>query len=124
MNIINKICYNKGGEYDNMNTDELKTILDNIQEKVGEELSSTIADDLGLLITKNEETLNQINAINEKNKKLDDLNKNLVNANANLYQQIPMKKEELKEEKQETKKMNDIDYYGLFDKNGKFKIGE
>lgn len=106
-----------------MNQDELTSILESIQSKVGEELSGTIADDLGLLITKNEETLNQIKAINEKNKKLDDLNKNLVNANANLYQQIPMRKEEIKEvEKSEVSKpMSDLDLYGLFDKDGKFK---
>lgn len=109
-----------------MKQEELKTILDSIQSKIGEELSSTIADDLGLLITKNEESLNHINALNEKNSNLDKLNKNLVSANANLYQQIPMKKEEVEKDekvKEETKPMTDLDYFELFDKNGKFKIG-
>lgn len=108
-----------------MKQEELTRILDSIQEKVGKELSGTIADDLGLLITKNEETLNQISAIEDKNKKLDELNKNLVSANANLYQQLPMRKEEKrdygKSDVEEYKPLKDKDLYDLFDENGKFK---
>ena len=73
-----------------MNEDDLMKITDSIQEKVGKENSAAIADDLGMLITKNTETLKALAAKDEEIKGLRSSNAKLVAANGNLLQQIPM----------------------------------
>ena len=73
-----------------MKDDDLLKITDSIQEKVGKENSAAIADDLGMLITKNAEALK---TISDKEKQIEELkskNEKLVIANGNLLQQIPV----------------------------------
>lgn len=53
-----------------MNQEELTNITNSITEKVGEDVAATIADDFGILITKNQEILN---SIAEKDKMISDL---------------------------------------------------
>ena len=43
-----------------MNSEELNTLLNSINEKLGEENSALISDDLGNLITKNTEVFNTL----------------------------------------------------------------
>ena len=50
-----------------MNSEELNTFLDSMKEKLGEENSALISDDLGNLITKNTEVFNTL-ANKEKEK--------------------------------------------------------
>lgn len=73
-----------------MNEDDLMKIADSIQEKIGKENSAAIADDLGMLITKNSETLSTLKAKDEQINDLKSKNEKLVIANGNLLQQIPM----------------------------------
>ena len=73
-----------------MNEDDLMKIADSIQEKVGKDNSAAIADDLGMLITKNSEALKAIATRDEKIKELTAQKEKLVIANGNLLQQIPM----------------------------------
>ena len=53
-----------------MKEEDIKTITDSIKEKLGEENSALIADDLGLLLTKNVEIQKELvekdNTINER----------------------------------------------------------
>ncbi len=73
-----------------MNEDELSKILGNVEEKVGKEVSATIADDLGTLITKNTEVINEMKSKDAQIKELKSMNAKLVASNGNLLQQIPM----------------------------------
>lgn len=73
-----------------MNEDDLTKIMDSIQQKIGVENSATIADDLGMLITKNSETLKTMSSQNDKIKELQDKNEKLVISNGNLLKQIDM----------------------------------
>lgn len=73
-----------------MNEDDLMKIADSIQEKVGKDNSAAIADDLGMLITKNSEALKAIATRDEEIKELKAQKEKLVIANGNLLQQIPM----------------------------------
>lgn len=73
-----------------MNEDDLMKIADSIQEKVGKDNSAAIADDLGMLITKNSEALKAISSRDEQIKELKAQKEKLVIANGNLLQQIPM----------------------------------
>ena len=47
-------------EVEIVNSEELSKITESIKEKIGEDLTSTIADDLGLLITSNNQVLKEI----------------------------------------------------------------
>ena len=46
-----------------MNSEELEKMISSIREKLGEENSALISDDLGLLISSNNNTINQINSL-------------------------------------------------------------
>lgn len=78
-----------------MNEDDLMKIADSIQEKVGKENSAAIADDLGMLITKNSEALKAIATRDDEIKELKAQKEKLVIANGNLLQQIPMADEDV-----------------------------
>lgn len=106
-----------------MKEELLKDITNSIQEKLGEEGSSIIADDIGKLITANTQTIDEINKMNTRIHTLEDTNQKLVSANGSLLQQIPMASEYDKhqskdEPKEEVKSFN---FKSMFDKNGRFK---
>lgn len=96
---------------------KLEDITKNIQEKLGKETSSKIADDIAKIITYD-------NAIQKDLKNRDDeivkLKKDkdmLIEANGNLLQQIPFGKDEDKEDKKVEEPKN-FDFKSIFDKNG------
>lgn len=105
-----------------MKEEELKAITDSISSKLGEENSAIIADEIGKLITKNSESLNNISNLNKEISNLKDTNQKLVSANGSLLQQIPMttiqKKEEPPVVEEEKKSFNFRDF---FDEKGNFK---
>lgn len=102
-----------------MDNEELTKITDSIKEKIGEDLTSTIADDLGLLITHNNKVLKDIEEKDKKITKLEDEKEKLVVANGNLLQQIPMGEEKTKKEKEESKPTFNLN--DMFDERGNFK---
>lgn len=102
-----------------MNKDELEKITKSIQEKLGEENSAIIADDLGLLITQNENTLNQIDEMNKEINILNDTKEKLIMTNGNLLKQIPVGINNVENKDTEEKEEN-FSFYKMFDKNGKF----
>ena len=105
-----------------MKEDFLKGITDSIASKIGEENNSIIADDIGKLITANNQTNQTIESLNKKISELEDNNKKLISANASLLQQIPATtdydKHQNKEVVEEKKTFN---FHSVFDKNGNFK---
>lgn len=103
-----------------MNKKEIEKWTKSVQEKLGKDNAGKIADDLGLLITDNA-TMNEIQEKQtEEIKTLQEDKERLLTVNANLLQQIPMGKEEKKEE--EVVEVKKVSYRDCFDEKGNFKI--
>lgn len=104
-----------------MNSEELNTFLDSMKEKLGEENSALISDDLGNLITKNTEITNTL--INKDNeiKRLNDLNQKLVSANGSLLQQVSAGIERNPHDVEEDTPKKSFNFRDAFDEKGRFK---
>ena len=104
-----------------MNSEELETITQSIFDKLGEENSALIVDDVASIITKNNETLSTIKELKADKEKLKSRNDMLVDSNAKLMQQIPRGPsiDEVKETKEAEN--TKIDVYSLFDDMGRLK---
>lgn len=107
-----------------MKDEDILSITEAIDKKLDKETSATIADDLGILISKNSETQQLLQQQQARISELESKNEKLVSANNSLFQQISIgKKEELptleKDEEIETKVNYTFD--DLFDDNGNFK---
>ena len=71
-----------------MNSEELNTFLDSMKEKLGEENSALISDDLGNLITKNTEVYNMMGNKDKEIANLKNLNEKLVSANGSPHGEV------------------------------------
>ena len=97
----------------------IEEITNSIKEKLGDEESGKIADDLASLIIHNK-SLND--TLENKNKEIEKLNKDkdlLVSANANLLLKIPAGKDDDDEFSNNSK----VDEYKPFDFRSVFKDG-
>ena len=102
-----------------MKNEELAVITDSIKEKLGDESTALIADDLGLLMSENSRVYSTLESKDKEIQSLKEKNDRLINANANLLQQVPIAKPTVKEEKEETRKS--ISLSDCFDEKGNFK---
>lgn len=103
-----------------MKYDEFQKKIDGITEKIGDEASNLILDDIAILLTDNK---NMNETIEKKDNEITNLNKRnetLQNVNGNLLQQVAMEKEDIIQEKKE-EKPKEISYNNLFDEYGNFK---
>lgn len=98
-----------------MNFDE---IVNGITDKLGEETTSTIGDDIANLISFQSNQQDELKKRDGEIEKLKKTNDMLVKANGSLLQQVSAYTEEKEEET--PKKKEPLDYRTLFDKNGKF----
>ena len=104
-----------------MKKEEFEKLTNGMQEKLGKENSSLIADDIGTLITDNNLMLSQIEKQQQEIEKLKTDKENLINTNGNLLQQISMGVDENnknKEEKENTPKK--FSFKSCFDERGNF----
>jgi prefoldin subunit 5 len=105
-----------------MKEDILKGITSSISEKLGEENSSIIADDIGKLITANTQTIETIESLNKRINSLEETNQKLIQANGPLLQQIPAvadyEKHQTAPVEEEKKTFN---FKTMFDKHGNFR---
>lgn len=102
-----------------MKNDEMKTFVENLQTKIGNEASALIQDDLAILIS---DTNNTNKTIEDKDKEiitLNERNENLQKVNSNLFQQVGIGKEETKP-KQETEPSEPFSFKTVFDEKGNF----
>lgn len=104
-----------------MNSEELNTFLDSMKEKLGEENSALISDDLGNLITKNTEALNTLQNKEKEIKRLNDLNQKLVSANGSLLQQVGAGIEKSTHDEVDDSPKKSFDFRDAFDDKGRFK---
>lgn len=104
-----------------MTEDELKTISNNIKEKLGDESFAMIGDDLGQIITGRELMEKDIRARDSEISDLKDKNQKLVDANASLFKQIPsVHAAETKPEEDDEMPLKNVSLRSVFDKNGNF----
>lgn len=98
-----------------MNFDD---IVNGITDKLGEETTSTIGDDIANLISFQSTQQDELKKRDGEIEKLKKTNEMLVKANGSLLQQVSAYTEEKEEEI--PKKKEPLDFRTLFDKNGKF----
>lgn len=105
-----------------MNSEELNTFLDSMKEKLGEENSALISDDLGNLITKNTEVYNMMGNKDKEIANLKSLNEKLVSANGSLLQQVSagFEKNPHDNGEEDTPKKS-FNFRDAFDEKGHFK---
>ncbi len=107
-----------------MTNEKIQEISKNIQEKLGEENSALILDDLGMLIT---ETATDNEVLSQKDTEINNLNKSLdaVRAtNISLFQQIGTQQTEVQNNFNninETKEETSSSWYDFYDDKGNFK---
>lgn len=105
-----------------MDSKILDDITNSIKTKLGDDNVALISDDLGMLITENNKSVNTINDLNKKVDNLTDKNNLLSTANSRLLSQIPMEKEDTKaQEKEEKPSVESFTLKDLFDDKGHFK---
>lgn len=103
-----------------MKEKEFEKLTNGIQEKLGKETSGLIMDDIGLLITDNT-AMNK--TLKEKDEQIEQLKRdkeNLLNVNANLFQQVSMGEEEDETKNKEEQKPKPFDFRSAFDEKRKF----
>lgn len=104
-----------------MNSEDLEKITNSIKEKIGDDLSGVIADDLGLLITNNTKVYNDLQNKDKEINNLKDRNEKLVVANGNLLGQIPMGLDNPKDDNKDKSDTKPFDFNDMFDEKGNFK---
>lgn len=102
-----------------MTNEDLESFQNSLTEKIGQENVSMIADDIGTLITKSTNTMNELKNKDTEIEQLKEEKEKLILANGKLLQQIPMGKDENMQEKEnETKKH--FSFREQFDEKGNF----
>lgn len=108
-----------------MKKEEMLELSKKIQEKLGEESSALIMDDLGILITDNENVNNMIASRDVEIEKQKSLNESLIRTNSSLLQQVGtqgssvLNKREKEEEPEEPKRKS-FSIKDCFDRKGNF----
>ena len=103
---------------------EFEKITKSIQDKLGKENTSLIADDLGKLITDNATMNKDLKQRDERISKLEQDKEALITTNGNLLQQVAMGDEGgliNKNEPKEDETPKPFDYRSVFDEKGNFK---
>lgn len=103
---------------------EFEKITKSIQDKLGKENTSLIADDLGKLITDNATMNKDLKQRDERISKLEQDKEALITSNGNLLQQVAMGDEGgliNKNEPKEDEPQKPFDYRSVFDEKGNFK---
>lgn len=104
-----------------MNKEDFENLTNQMQEKLGKENSSLIADDIGTLITDNQSMLSQIDKQQQEINRLKQDKENLINANGNLLQQVSMGFENKPKHKEnEDTKPKKFNFRSCFDEKGNF----
>lgn len=107
-----------------MNKEMFEELTNSIQEKLGQENVSLIADDLGKLITDNAQMNEQLKSKDDTISKLKQDKEALITANGNLLQQVAMGDESeiiKSKEKELEEKPKHVDFRAMFDSKGNFK---
>lgn len=104
-----------------MKQEDIENITLSIMEKLGDENSALISDDIGILLTTNREIFKQINENNTQIEKLKNEKEKLIIANGNLLKQVPIIKEDEQENEKKDLEKKSFSWYESFDEKGNFK---
>lgn len=111
-----------------MKQEELNKALETMQNKLGKEQSSIIADDLGILVTDNDKMNKDYADLMDKYQKAETRNQQLVEANSNLLKQVSAPPEAMNDfnnrynyDRERTQEKKEIDIRTAFDEKGNFK---
>lgn len=104
-----------------MKSSEFQDKMNSIQEKIGEEASGLIIDEIGLLLTDNKNVNNELQEKDKEIEKLKARNESLMNVNANLLQQVAMADDPDVQELEDNTMNEPFDFRTVFDENGNFK---
>lgn len=103
-----------------MTNQEFQDKMNSIQEKIGKDASNLILDDIGLLITDNQ---NMNKASEEKDNQIEKLkqtNETLQSVNGNLLQQVAMADDPDVQEHEDNSQAEPFDFRTAFDEKRKF----
>lgn len=107
-----------------MQTENFNNLINGIREKLGEENTSLIADDLAILISDNAQVNSDLENKDSEIEKLGKDKENLIKVNGNLLQQVTDGKEEdvfnINNEKEKENKKEPFSFKAQFDENGEF----
>ena len=106
-----------------MTEKEFEKVTKSIQDKLGKENTSLIADDLGKLITDNGTMNADLKQRDEQIAKLKQDKEALITTNGNLLQQVAMGNDEnlINTNKKEEEPPKPFDFRSAFDEKGNFK---
>ena len=101
---------------------KMEDITKSISEKLGEAEASKIADDMASLLTLDSGRIKEMKSKDNEIAKLKKDKEMLIQANANLFQQISQETEDILEPKVEEEKPKEpFDMRSVFDEKGRFK---
>lgn len=103
---------------------DFEKLTKSIQDKLGKENTSLIADDLGKLITDNANMNEILKKREERISKLEQDKEALITTNGNLLQQVAMGDDTSlinKNEPKDEEPLKPFDYRSVFDEKGNFK---
>lgn len=96
-------------------------IQKSIMDKLGDETTGLIADDMANLITLNSTNTEKITSLNKEIEKLKKDKETLITANGNLLQQIGVENESILNPKKEEEVYTPFDFRSVYDEKGNFK---
>ena len=102
---------------------KIEDITKSINDKLGKEYASKIADDMASLLTLDAGRVKELNGKNEEIEKLKKDKEMLIEANGNLYLQISQETEDILNPKkqEEEKEVKPFDMRSIFDERGNLK---
>ena len=103
-----------------MDKKEFEKLPNSMQEKLGKENSSLIADDIGTLITDNQTMLLEIDKQKKEIERLKNDKENLITANGNLLQQVSMGVDDKPKPKDKEDTPKKFSFKRCFDDKGNF----
>lgn len=103
---------------------KMEDITKSINDKLGKEKASIIADDMASLITLDAGRIKEMKSKDDEIAKLKKDKEMLIEANANLFQQVSQESEEIlnpKVDEDKNKTKEPFDMRSVFDEKGRFK---
>lgn len=105
-----------------MDEKKINEITTKIIEKLGDDNSALILDDIGMLLTENNKSLQEIKSLKEEKTNLENRYKSVVEVNGKLLQQIPVGFDKQEDnDNSEEKKREPFYFKNMFDNKGNFK---
>lgn len=106
-----------------MQTDKFNELINGVREKLGEENTSLIADDLAILISDNAQVNSELEEKESKIEKLGKDKENLIKVNGNLLQQVTddkIENDDINFNKSEEKENKPFSFKAQFNEKGEF----